>query len=694
MRFIQRALPVPGRELTQQTTMSEISDMNTIERTVVAQATDGLGIDHRHKMNGAAHPRIADLAEQTGAELAGSHRLTREQEDAIMDQILAEYYGSPGGFGPTDYQYDSEDEIWEHACHGGNAALGMMGLDDALLRATALCWRNYPAMTDEQIADRCVDRLRELHPGPWDETRERWKARDKIRRYREKMELRDRAPTSWRRTPGAATEARERLQADAQARAPADYGGQTGSAPGLMTALEYGVSIMKSGAAWTDDNKRVLLEKMNAEHAVVAIGNSVRYLHRVTSGGQDELRFLRPEDMKTLYEAVTVSEEKTITTAKGSRTETVYKSAFELWRKSPERPQYDGIGFYPPPRKAPPRVLNLWTGLAIEPRQGEWGLFGEHLLNVVCGGNQKWFEWLLDYMAHAVQRPGEKPGSAVVLYSPAEGTGKTILNKMMGRIFGRHAVSIDKSDQFLGKFNAAIEGKIWLATEEAFWGGEKKNLGAYKSAITEDRRLIEKKGVDPYEVDDYSRVVATSNETWNTPAGVDGRRFFVLAVDNPRAKDPEYFDPIWQQMERGGVEAMLFDLLRREIKSNLRNPPETPALMKQRQLTLDGVPQWLLAVAEDGGFYDREAQMEYTLHETEPTEIPKVAMLRAAVAALPRMKPGQVRTDLGAAMKKLGVPEGRPRAGAGTNRGRVYRPASLDWLRDALEAEYRVKIGA
>ena len=325
-------------------------------------------------------------------------------------------------------------------------------------------------------------------------------------------------------------------------------------------------------------------------------------------------RFESPEDNETK-------------TAKGSKTDTVWKSAFHLWRVWAGRRQYEGIGFFPPPRKAPPRWLNLWTGLAVEPKPGDWSLFRRHLQNAVCGGDAAHYDWLLDYMAHAVQSPGEKPGSAVVLYSPAEGTGKTMINAMMKRIFGQHAISVAKSEQFLGRFNAAVGSKIWLATEEAFWGGDKKQLGAYKNLITEDRITLEPKGVDPYEVDNFTRIFATTNEKWNTPAGVDGRRsLLVLEVKNGRAKDPSYFDLIWKQMlDEGGLEAMLFDLMKREIKSNLRNPPETAALRDQRQRTLDGVQQWVVAVATDGEYRDPvngHVYLSVLMRSCEPMVIP------------------------------------------------------------------------
>jgi hypothetical protein len=639
-----------------------------IPQTDADAATHG-GVDPK-KLNGAARPAGGRIWDE----------LTEEQKDAWVEQILREAMAGGEASQVDQEHWQSEDEIWA-ATRYKAAGYGVIGIDVAIRDATAFLYRNQPGWTFEQTVEHVLGRVRAVkdRDAPYerrDWRQERREIEDKLRRYIDRLKAKDQAPTSWRRSQGAAAEARTQLQ----------------TREADMTALEFGVSIMKAGAQWTDEHKRMLLGKLNAEHAVVEMGSSVRYLHQTkTPDGQPEMRFLRAEDMKVLYEAVRVPVEQTMATAGGSTTKTKLVPAFELWRLSPERRQYDGIGFFPPPRVAPPRLLNLWTGLAIKPRNGDWSLFQDHLFNAVCSGNQEWFDWLLDYMAHAVQKPGEKPGSAVVLYSPAEGTGKTIINKMMKRIFGQHAVIIDKSEQFLGRFNAAVASKIWLATEEAFWGGDKKQLGAYKSAITEDRRLIEQKGIDPYEIDDYARVFATSNERWNTPAGVDGRRFFVLEVKNPRARDPSYFDPIWKQMlEDGGLEAMLFDLSKRDIKSNLRKPPETAALRDQRQRTLDGVQQWLVAVATDGEIRVPGGDV-IVLNELKPTTILRGQLIAAAMAELRQVRPGDVRTELGQLLPRVGFTKGRE---GGGQRRLTYTAPSLHGLQDAVEREFKIEIAS
>jgi hypothetical protein len=141
-----------------------------------------------------------------------------------------------------------------------------------------------------------------------------------------------------------------------------------------LTALEYGLDAMRSGKM-TGTERAIVLEKMNREHAVIPIGSSVRYLHQ-TDGpeGQPVIRFLRKSDMEALYDAVVIDKQR---------------NAFVSWSKWPGRLQYIGMDLFPPPLTAPPGYFNLWRGFAVEPKDGEWSLFRNHLRDKVCGGDQK-----------------------------------------------------------------------------------------------------------------------------------------------------------------------------------------------------------------------------------------------------------------------------------------------------------------
>jgi hypothetical protein len=355
-----------------------------------------------------------------------------------------------------------------------------------------------------------------------------------------------------------------------------------------LTAIEFGVGVEK----WDKEQIDEMLSRMNREHAVVSIGGKVRFLHR-TRDDQDRptMRFLGSDDITTLYQHIGVrrtDDKRPIT-------------AIEAWKSWKQRKYYAGVGMYPGEAKVPSGYLNLWQGFAIEPKAGDWSLFREHLHKCVCGGDDVEFAFLMDWLSHAVQKPHEKPGSAIVLKSEAKGSGKSMLIKFMRDIFGAHAMGVSKADHVTGNFNAHLQRTIILGVEEAVWAGNKSAEGAIKSLITEPFITIEQKGLDAIEAVNYTRLIFTSNEHWVIPVGTTERRFLVLQVENPRANDPKYFGPIWEQMDHeGGTAAMLHELMERRIKSDLFNPPQTDALVQQRAASLNSVQQWLRRIARDG----------------------------------------------------------------------------------------------
>lgn len=54
------------------------------------------------------------------------------------------------------------------------------------------------------------------------------------------------------------------------------------------------------------------------------------------------------------------------------------------------------------------QFYNLWSGLAVIPRQGCCEKTKQHMQEVICAGNQEHFEYLLNLLANWVQKPEER----------------------------------------------------------------------------------------------------------------------------------------------------------------------------------------------------------------------------------------------------------------------------------------------
>ena len=280
--------------------------------------------------------------------------------------------------------------------------------------------------------------------------------------------------------------------------------------------------------------------------------------------------------------------------------------ASRKWFEWKQRRQYlgQGIVFDPSgPPDIPDDMLNLWRGFAIEPKPGDWSLLRNHLLEVICSGNQTWFDYLLGWMAHAVQRRDEPIGVAVALRGE-QGAGKGVVARTFGnKLFGKHFAHITNGDQLTGRFNEPIAKSLVLFLDEALWAGDKKGEGVLKGLITEPRLTLEAKFRDPIMVENRLRIIAASNNEWLVPAGLGDRRWFVLNVPSTRKGEQHkaYWDALYSQIDNGGAAALLHDLLAMDLtKFNVRAIPPTAAKAEQQAHSFRDVEAWLYQVLDEG----------------------------------------------------------------------------------------------
>jgi hypothetical protein len=212
-------------------------------------------------------------------------------------------------------------------------------------------------------------------------------------------------------------------------------------------------------------------------------------------------------------------------------------------------------------------------------------------------------------MAQLLQEPQVKIGTAVFLRGE-KGTGKSIVGVCLGKLIGAaHTVPVNSPRMLTGTFNAHFETALLILVEEGFWAGDKDAEGRLKDVTTNETQMIERKGIDAIKTDSFVRLFGTSNADWVVPATADERRWFVLDVGDGRRKDTEYFEALLQQMEEGGYEAMLYDLLRFDYGDlDLRNPPRTSALTAQIEEGFDHPERWWHGVLRDGVFRDNRGQ--------------------------------------------------------------------------------------
>jgi hypothetical protein len=272
------------------------------------------------------------------------------------------------------------------------------------------------------------------------------------------------------------------------------------------------------------------------------------------------------------------------------------------WTGHPQRRTYEGLTFRPDlNQQEVDGQFNLWRGWGVEPVEGDWSLMQAHLRDVVAGGDDSYYDYIVGWCAWTVQHPADRAEVALVMVG-GKGTGKGTLGNAMCRIYGmQHSVHITSAVHLTGKFNEHQRAACLLFADEAYWPGDKASEGRLKGLITEPTLFIEPKGRKAVRVPNMLHVIVASNEDWVVPAGQHERRYQVFRVSEHMRQNPDWFGPLHKQLENGGLAAMLYDLLRMDLGDwHPRNIIETEALREQQQRNLDPFDDVVVGYLETG----------------------------------------------------------------------------------------------
>ena len=279
------------------------------------------------------------------------------------------------------------------------------------------------------------------------------------------------------------------------------------------------------------------------------------------------------------------------------------------WLAHPMRRQFHSLTFEPLSGEVvgadlddpDSRQLNLWTGFAVKPRPGDWSKMRAHILNVLANGDQKSADYILRWMAWTVQNP-DRPAEVALTFRGEMGTGKGLFGREMARLFGQHGLHTGGTELISGRFNKHFADCCLLFADEITWDGDKKAEARMKVYLTEDTIAIEGKGADVTSWPNRLHVIISSNSQWVVPAGAHERRYVVFDVSAAQRQNRDYFRPLYAELEGGGREAMLHDMLAMDLGDwhPRDNRPDTAAMADQKSRSLDPLLADLLDMLREG----------------------------------------------------------------------------------------------
>lgn len=267
---------------------------------------------------------------------------------------------------------------------------------------------------------------------------------------------------------------------------------------------------------------------------------------------------------------------------------------------SPSTAVFTQIAF--DPRPTPDGVINLWRGPTVIGVPGPFPTIELFLRDVVAGGDTVVYEYLLNFLAHMLQKPEVKPGVMPVLMG-GQGTGKGTFGKLLAAIWGKTTLSTNQIDQITGRFNNALERVYVVWLDEALFVGNHTATDMLKSLITEQQITIEAKHQTPRSIFSCHRLFAATNADHFAHIDRDDRRMLYLPIPDTYQGDVAYWERVNKALMSDEVAALVSHLEQRDISKfvpSLR--PPSRAFAKQKLLSLTGTEAWWLDVLETGAF--------------------------------------------------------------------------------------------
>jgi hypothetical protein len=293
------------------------------------------------------------------------------------------------------------------------------------------------------------------------------------------------------------------------------------------------------------------------------------------------------------------------------------------WLNWAGRREFDAVTFKP---GAPPiieikrdgrihRTINTYSDFSAVPDHvdsaAKCAKYLAHVHDNIAGGDEALYKYTLDWMASGVQHPDDPARSALSLRG-VPGCGKGVFALGYGHLFGRHFLHATHRDHVIGRFNAHQAETCLIFVDEALYAEIAADAQILKTMTSETTKLLERKGIDAIQIDNYARQIFATNAEHPIKIEHNDRLYPAIYVRENEAfanetddivkaeKRKAYFMPIIAELKNGGSEALLGLLLDRDIRGfNAEAIPETAERRQQKLNSASAGDKIIIEFAQD-----------------------------------------------------------------------------------------------
>ena len=205
----------------------------------------------------------------------------------------------------------------------------------------------------------------------------------------------------------------------------------------------------------------------------------------------------------------------------------------------------------------------------------------------LTGGDPVGLGYLLDYIAHKLQKPSTRIETALCFIRTTQGVGKGQMAKWLTLLFDeKNCKTVANLDHLFGRFNAHLQTSLWCFLEEIKAKGSAwEHSGRLKDLITSRTQLWEKKYCETEDGSWYGQIVIFSNDSYGIRIENCDRRYCVFDTNHFYRDNKALHDLVDKQTMDPDYMAIAFKFfMERDVsKWNWRDIPETETRMAVKE---------------------------------------------------------------------------------------------------------------
>ena len=338
-----------------------------------------------------------------------------------------------------------------------------------------------------------------------------------------------------------------------------------------------------------DDIPCYSFQKEKFEREVFHIKNNDSYYRIV---GNDYFQYSR-------MGLIDLSEQFRILNEKG-----VSISIWKEWIKDINKRSYNNFIFDPAMKSDPDLYYNTFDGFACKDwkieESAEITCFHE-LINNLCNDEENVINYILDYLAHMIQKPAEKSGK-IIIFRGLEGVGKDSFHLLIEKILGKkYCLNTENFEDIFGKYNIAIKNKIFICLNETNSDDARKYKDSLKAFATAEKTKYADKNVKAVEQHNYSRLFLFTNSATPVNLEMTSRRYVIIKTGWQLLNDTQFWNNFYKNINDENFIKSVYDyLMNRDISNfKINNTPVTEEYKLIKENSVHPVIEYLKEICNN-----------------------------------------------------------------------------------------------